>query len=104
MSAPQSALTCYLLDDGTLPIDKHWDENRGRPIALGRKNGLFPGSARAYRRVTSVMSLTSNDRLDGHDLNVYFRDVLRRLPLTLVRYLKALPPHRWTPANTSLLH
>jgi hypothetical protein len=51
-----------------------------------------------------VMSLTSSDRLDGHDLNVYFRDVLRRLPLTLVRYLKALPPHRWTPANTSLLH
>ena len=32
-----SALTRYL-DDGNLPIDNNWVENRIRPIALGRSN------------------------------------------------------------------
>jgi hypothetical protein len=35
-----SALTRYL-DDGALPIDNNWVENRTRPIALGRDNCLF---------------------------------------------------------------
>ena len=38
------------LDDGTLPIDNNWIENRIRPIALGRSNWLFAGSLRAGKR------------------------------------------------------
>ena len=33
-----------LPDDGDLPIDNNWVENRIRPIALGRQNWLFAGS------------------------------------------------------------
>ena len=50
------ALTRYL-DDGDLPIDNNWVENRIRPIALGRQNWLFAGSLRAGKRTAAVMSL-----------------------------------------------
>jgi hypothetical protein len=36
------ALMCYL-DDGDLPIDNNWLENRIRPVTLGRSNWLFAG-------------------------------------------------------------
>lgn len=98
-----SALTRYL-DDGTLPIDNNWVENRIRPIALGRNNWLFAGSARAGRRAAVVMSLTQSARLNGHDPYAYLRDVLERLPLTPEHRLEELLPHRWKAANTSRLH
>ncbi|MFG6459903.1 IS66 family transposase, partial [Roseateles sp. BYS96W] len=46
------ALTRYL-DDGDLPIDNNWVENRIRPIALGRQNWLFAGSLRAGKRAAA---------------------------------------------------
>ena len=44
------------LDDGALPIDNDWVENRIRPIALGRSNWLFAGSLRAGKRAAAVMA------------------------------------------------
>jgi hypothetical protein len=98
-----SALTRYL-DDGTLPIDNNWVENRIRPIALGRNNWLFAGSARAGRRAAVVMSLTQSARLNGHDPYAYLRDVLERLPLTPAHRLEELLPHCWKPAHALRLH
>jgi hypothetical protein len=98
-----SALTRYL-DDGTLPIDNNWVENRIRPIALGRNNWLFAGSARAGRRAAVVMSLTQSARLNGHDPYAYLRDVLERLPLTPAHRLEELLPHCWKPAHAPRLH
>ena len=43
------ALTRFL-DDGDLPIDNNWVENRIRPRALGRSNWLFAGSLRGGQR------------------------------------------------------
>lgn len=60
------ALTRFL-DDGDLPIDNNWVENRIRPIALGRQNWLFPGSLRAGKRAAAVMSLIHSAKLNGHD-------------------------------------
>ena len=40
-------------------------ENRIRPIALGRSNWLFAGSARAGRRAAVVMSLIQSAKLNG---------------------------------------
>ena len=51
------ALTRFL-DDGDLPIDNSWVENRILPIALGRQNWLFAGSLRAGKRAAAVMSLS----------------------------------------------
>jgi transposase len=90
------ALTRYL-DDGNLPIDNNWLENRIRPIAIGRNNWLFAGSARAGRRAAVVMSLIQSARLNGHDPYAYLRDVLERLPLTPEHRLVELMPHVWKP-------
>ena len=97
------ALTRYL-NDGSLPIDNNWVENRIRPIALGRNNWLFAGSARAGRRAAVVMSLIQSARLNGHDPYAYLRDVLERLPLTPEHRLQGLLPHLWKPADTGRMH
>jgi transposase len=94
------ALTRFL-DDGTLPIDNNWVENRIRPIALGRSNWLFAGSLRACKRAAAVMTLIQSARLNGHDPYRYLRDVLERLPTQPASRIGELLPHSWTPASTS---
>ncbi len=94
-----TALTRFL-DDGALPIDNNWVENRIRPIALGRSNWLFAGSLRAGKRAAAVMSLIQSARLNGHDPYRYLKDVLERLPTQSASRIGELLPHRWTPATT----
>ena len=94
------ALTRFL-DDGALPIDNNWVENRIRPIALGRSNWLFAGSLRAGKRAAAVMSLIQSARLNGHDPYRYLKDILERLPTQPARRIGELLPHSWTPATTS---
>ena len=84
------------IDDGDLPIDNNWVENRIRPIALGRNNWLFAGSLRAGKRAAAVMSLIHSAKLCGLDPCVYMRDVLERLPTQPVRRIHELLPHRWS--------
>jgi transposase len=91
------ALTRFL-DDGALPIDNNWIENRIRPIALGRSNWLFAGSLRAGKRAAAVMSLIQSARLNGHDPYRYLKDVLDRLPTQPASRIGELLPHSWTPA------
>jgi transposase len=86
------------LDDGTVPMDNNWVENRIRPIALGRSNWLFAGSLRAGKRAAAVMSLIQSARLNGHDPYRYLRDVLERLPTHPASRIAELLPHRWAPA------
>jgi transposase len=93
-----AALTRYL-DDGALPIDNNWVENRIRPIAIGRSNWLFAGSLRAGKRAAAVMSLIHSARLNGHDVYAYLKDVLARLPTQPASRIGELLPHRWLPAT-----
>jgi transposase len=92
------ALTRYL-EDGDLPIDNNWVENRIRPIALGRSNWLFAGSLRAGQRAAAVMSLIQSAKLNGHDPYQYLRDVLERLPTQPASRLAELLPHHWRQAQ-----
>ncbi len=89
-----TALTRYL-DDGELPPDNNWVENRIRPIALGRSNWLFAGSLRAGKRAAAIMSLIQSAKLNGHDPYAYLKDVLERLPTQPARDIHELLPHRW---------
>jgi transposase len=89
------------LDDGALPIDNNWVENRIRPIALGRSNWLFAGSLRAGKRAAAAMTLIQSARLNGHDAYQYLKDVLERLPTQPASRIAELLPHAWTPATTS---
>jgi len=86
------------LDDGALPIDNNWVENRIRPIALGRSNWLFAGSLRAGKRAAVVMSLIQSARLNDHDPYRYIKDVLDRLPTQPASRIGELLPHNWTAA------
>lgn len=88
------------LDDGALPIDNNWVENRIRPIALGRSNWLFAGSLRAGKRAAAVMSLIQSARLNGHDPYRYLKDVLARLPTQPASRIGELLPYNWAPAAT----
>ena len=87
-------MTRYL-DDGDLPIDNNWVENRIRPIALGRQNWLFAGSLRAGKRAAAVMSLIQSAKLNGLDPYAYLRDVLERLPTQPASRIKELLPEGW---------
>jgi transposase len=88
------ALTRYI-DDGDLPIDNNWIENRIRPVALGRSNWLFAGSLRAGQRAAVIMSLIQSAKLNGHDPYRYLKDVLERLPTQAASRIEELLPHRW---------
>ncbi|NMG73328.1 IS66 family transposase [Aromatoleum diolicum] len=92
------ALTHYL-DDGRVPIDNNWIENRIRPVALGRGNWLFAGSLRAGQRAAAIMSLIQSAKLNGHDPYAYLKDVLARLPTQPVSRISELLPHRWQPQS-----
>jgi transposase len=92
------ALTRYI-EDGDLPIDNNWIENRIRPVALGRSNWLFAGSLRAGQRAAVVMSLIQSAKLNGHDPYRYLKDVLERLPTQPASRINELLPHYWQPAH-----
>ena len=92
------ALTHYL-NDGAVPIDNNWVENRIRPVAIGRNNWLFAGSLRAGQRAAAVMSLIHSARLNGHDPYAYMKDILDRLPSQPASRIDELLPHRWMPAK-----
>lgn len=86
------------LDDGNLPIDNNWLENRIRPIALGRANWQFAGSLRAGKRAAAVMSLIQSAKLNGLNPYRYLKDVLERLPTQPNSRIEELLPHRWQPS------
>ncbi len=94
------ALTHYL-DDGQVPIDNNWIENRIRPIAMGRKNWLFAGSLRAGKRAAAIMSLIQSAKLNGHDPFTYLKDILSRLPTQPNSRISELLPHRWLPESAA---
>jgi transposase len=94
----QAALRRYL-DDGRYPIDNNALENAIRPIALGRKNWLFAGSARAGERAAAIMSLIATAKANGHDPHAWLTGVLTRLPTTLDRDIGELLPHTWKPSS-----
>jgi len=81
------------LDDGQLPIDNNWIEDKMRPVALGRKNWLFAGSLRAGQRAATVMSLIQSARLN--DPHAYLKDVMTRLPTHKTSRIGELLPHHW---------
>ena len=90
------ALERYL-DDGRIPIDNNYLEDKIRPIAQGRKSWLFAGSLRAGDRAAAVMTLVQSAKLNGHDPHAYLKDVLDRLPTQPNSRIDELLPHNWQP-------
>lgn len=73
-----TALNRYL-DDGTLAIDNNAAERALRPVAVGRKNWLFAGSADGGKRAAVLYSIIGSCALQGVEPWAYLKDVLQRL-------------------------
>jgi hypothetical protein len=65
---------------GDLPIDNNRIENAIRPIAIGKKNWLFSGSARGGVRAAAIQTLLGTAKLNGLDPYAWLKDTLEKLP------------------------
>jgi transposase len=83
------------LEHGEVEIDNNLVENAIRPTAIGKKNGLFFGSAEAGQRSAVMYPLIANCRLHGVEPYAYLKDVLTRLPRTTNQEVAQLTPRRW---------
>jgi transposase len=65
---------------GDLPIDNNRVGNAIRPIAVGKKNWLFAGSARAGVRAAAIQTLLGTARMNGLEPYAWLKDTLMKLP------------------------
>ena len=68
------------IEHGFLEIDNIPAERAMRPIALGRKNYLFMGSATGGRAAAIAYTLIETARLNDVDPQTWLAQVLERLP------------------------
>lgn len=83
-------------EDGRFEIDNGAVERAIREPALGRKNFLFTGSARAAKRLAAAYTLVQTCRSLGLSTREYLLDVVTKLERGWpARRLSELLPHRW---------
>jgi transposase len=70
------------LDDGEVEIDNNLIENAIRPLALGRKNWMFAGSANGAKWASTAYTIIATAKLHGLDPYAYIASLLEKLPQT----------------------
>ena len=65
------------LRDGRVPVDNNACERGIRPVAIGRNNWLFAGSADGGRAAATIYTLTESAKASGVDPCAYLEAVLR---------------------------
>ena len=81
---------------GFSPIDNNSCENTIRPVALGRKNFLFLGSAQGGgERAEVFYSLIQSCRRLGFDPFAYLSDVIERISTHPASRVEELTPRGW---------
>jgi len=83
------------IDKGQLEIDNNRVENAIRPTAIGKKNWLFIGDAKAGERSAIIYTIIEACRRRKIDPWEYLRDVLTRLPSMTNHQIKDLTPEAW---------
>ena len=83
--------------DGILNIDNNTAERAIKPVVIGRKNYLFAGSHEGAKNAAILYSLIETCKLNNINPFAYLRDVLTRLPTTLMKNLNSLLPYNWKP-------
>jgi transposase len=91
------------LGDGRIEIDNNLVENAIRPTAIGKKNWLFFGEARAGERSAILYTLIESCRRRGLDPHAYLRDILTRLPKMTNWQIKDVTPEAWANSQQSPL-
>jgi transposase len=88
-------LTYRYTTDGRLEIDNNTAENAIRPLALGRKNWLFAGSARGGKACAIALTFLQSARAVGANPYDYLLDIYNRIMSHPVTRLHELLPAAW---------
>jgi transposase len=86
------ALNSYR-EDSDLSIDNNATERAMKPVAIGRKNGLFVGSPHAGCRVASLMTFSASCKAKCVEPRTWLRDV--QATLLPGSHLELLLPSNW---------
>src|SRR5688572_20254215 len=98
MLSQWDSLQLYL-EDGRVEIDTNLVENAIRPTAVGKKNWLFIGEAKAGDRSAVIYTIVESCRRRGIEPFAYLRDVFTRLPSDTTSQIKVLTPEAWAKAQ-----
>ena len=85
------------IEHGFLEIDNNPAERAMRPIALGRKNYLFMGSASGGHAAAIAYTLIETARLNDVDPQAWLAQVLERIPDHKINRVEQLLPWNCTP-------
>jgi transposase len=96
----QWAALCRYTEDGRLTIDNNVSERRLRDQAIGRKNWMFLGSARAGPRAAVLCTIIAGAKRHRLEPWAYMRDVILQLAVDASpERLAELLPDRWALAH-----
>jgi transposase len=91
---------CRYTEDGRLTIDNNVSERRLRDQAIGRKNWMFLGSARAGPRAAVLCTIIAGAKRHRLEPWAYVRDVILQLSVDASpERLAELLPDRWALAH-----
>lgn len=94
-----SLLVC--LEDGRLELDNNRVENAIRPSAVGKKNWLFIGEAKAGDRSAIIYTIIEACRRRGIDPFAYLSEVFTRLPSMTNWQVPEITPAAWAKAQAA---
>ena len=86
------------LGHGCLVADNNAAERAMKPIALGRKNFLFVGSAGGGKAAAIAYTLIGSAKLNGVDPQAWLTDVLSRIADHKITRIDELLPWRYAAA------
>lgn len=87
-------------DYAEVELSNNLAENSMRPVALGRKNWLHVGSAKAGPKVAAILSVVESCRRLGVPVKDYLKAVLPGLNQRTLSQVQLLTPARWSAART----
>ena len=86
-------------DYAEVELSNNLAENSMRPVALGRKNWLHVGSAKAGPKVAAILSIVESCRRLGVPVKDYLLSVLPGLDRRKLSEIPQLTPSRWAVAR-----
>jgi len=87
--------------DGRLEIDNNVAENAIRPLALGRKNFLFVGSARGGKACAMALTFLQSAKAVGVNPYQYIHDIYNRIMAHPANRIHELLPAAWMRSRAS---
>jgi transposase len=91
------------LEDGRLESDNNECKNAIRPSAIGKKNWLFIGDAKAGDRAAVFYTLLGNCRSLQIDAQAYLQDLFTQLPTMTNHQIPEITPAAWAKNRAHLI-